>query len=112
LKQRYVPHILAMFVCNLLIAFSSMEALEATVGESAYSITFQISRALAATIIPVAIAMIPVYAYDKLRNNQIAVIIVMWFAWAGLGAIPLAGALLGELGDGFSLISYNWLPAL
>jgi hypothetical protein len=54
-----MPHLLGMFVCNLVIAFSSMDALEATVG---------------------------------------------------LGALPLAGALLGELGDGFSLLSYNWLP--
>ena len=101
-----------MFVCNLLIAFSSMEALEATVGKAAFSTAFQISRALAATVIPVAIAMIPVLAYDKLRNNAIAVIILLWFAWAGLGAIPLAGSLLGELGEGFSWISYNWLPAI
>lgn len=101
-----------MFVCNLLIAFTSMEALEATVGDAAYNVGFQISRALAATVIPVAIAMVPVLAYAKLRDNQIAVIILLWFAWAGLGAIPLAGALLGELGEGFSLISYNWLPAI
>lgn len=112
MNRRYIPHIVGMFVCNLLIAFTSMEALEATVGKSAFSITFQISRALAATIIPVAIAMIPVLAYSKLRNNQVAVIILLWFAWAALGAIPLAGALLGELGEGFSLISYNWLPAI
>jgi len=112
LNRRYVPHIVAMFICNVLIAVTSMEALEATVGQSAYSIPFQVSRAFAATLIPVAIAMIPVYAYGKLRNNQIAVIILLWFAWAGLGAVPLAGALLGELSEGFSLISYNWLPAI
>jgi hypothetical protein len=80
-----MPHLLGMFVCNLVIAFSSMDALEATVGLAAYSAVFQISRALAATILPAVIA-------------------------AGLGALPLAGALLGELGDGFSLLSYNWLP--
>lgn len=112
MNRRYVPHVVVMFICNMLIAFTSMEALEATVGDSAYSVGFQISRALAATIIPVAIAMIPVLAYSKLRDNQFAVIILLWFAWAGLGAIPLAGALLGELGKGFSLISYNWLPAI
>lgn len=112
MNRRYIPHIVAMFICNLLIAVTSMEALEATVGKSAYSIPFQISRAAAATIIPVVIAMIPVYAYSRLRENQIAVIILLWFAWAALGAIPLAGALLGELSEGFSLLSYNWLPAI
>jgi hypothetical protein len=49
-----MPHLLGMFVCNLVIAFSSMDALEATVGLAAYSATFQISRALAATILPAA----------------------------------------------------------
>lgn len=110
MNRSFMPHLLGMFVCNLVIAFSSMDALEATVGLAAYSTTFQISRALAATILPAVIAGGLVLAYRKLRENRIALIVWFWFAWAGLGALPLAGALLGELGDGFSLLSYNWLP--
>jgi len=45
-----------MFVCNLAIAFSSMDALEVTIGQAAYSPMFQISRALAAVILPLVIA--------------------------------------------------------
>ena len=106
-----MPHVLGIFAGSLIIAFSSMEALEATVGRAAYSATFQISRALAATLLPVIVAVLPALVYRKLRENHIAFVVWIWFVWAGLGAIPLAGALLGELGDGFSLLSYNWLPA-
>lgn len=111
MNRTVIPHLLGMFVCNLAIAFSSMDALEVTIGQAAYSPMFQISRALAAVILPLVIAAVPVLTYRKLRENRSAVIIWFWFVWAALGAIPLGGSLLGELGDGFSLLSYNWLPA-
>jgi len=56
LNRTVIPHLLGMFVCNLAIAFSSMDALEVTIGQAAYSPMFQISRALAAVILPLVIA--------------------------------------------------------
>lgn len=108
MNRTLVIHPLIMFALCLAIAYMTRDALAASAGEVAYSVGFQLSRALAATVVPMVAVAVLVVSVPKLRSNRIAIVILMWAFWIGLGAMPLAGPILGELGVEFSILNYNW----
>lgn len=108
LNRTLIVHPLIMFVVCLVIAYMTRDALAASAGEVAYNVGFQVSRALAATIVPMIAVAVVAGLVTKLRQTRIALVILMWAFWIGLGAMPLAGPILGELGVEFSILNYNW----
>lgn len=108
MNRTLVVHPLIMFALCLVITYMTRDALAASAGDLAYSVGFQLSRALAATFVPmIAVGLLVVFV-AKLRSNRIALAILMWAFWIALGAMPLAGPILGELGVGFTILNYNW----
>ena len=108
MNRTLLVHPLIMFGLCLVIAYMTRDALAATAGDVAYRVGFQLSRALAATVVPMIAVAVIAALLPKLRHNRIALVILMWAFWIGLGAMPLAGPMLGELGVEFSLLNYNW----
>jgi hypothetical protein len=111
MSRTLLVHPLIMFGLCLAIAYMTKDALAASAGDAAYSIGYQMSRALAATVVPMIAVAAVAALLPKLRESRIALVILMWAFWVGLGAMPLAGPILGEMGVEFSILNYNWAPS-
>lgn len=108
MSRTLLIHPVIMFAASLVITYVTKDAFAATAGAVAGNVAFQASRALAATIVPLIATALIAAGVPALRPNRIALVILMWALWIGLGAMPLAGPMLGELGVEFTILNYNW----